>query len=394
MVEGFKAGFRGLVNKAVSEGRNDGAMGAIRGFGEGIADAIVRPVVGMADGLSALAQGISNELVGYTAWTQLRPARAFSRAGADLSQVVLVPLNVTEAAVQDFVLKEAKREGESDDALLSVTFTFTSDHDKLSGDRKSSDHFQSSDLGPVTRCPNLLVLTEKFVYLLEMKLCGDSVEEWQPSDALGVIWRHRYGDISHCSVDPQSSVVRLFLYRQVVGPCVCCASPDVAIQAYAALWRLAHRMGTPASMISPDMLLVLAHSYESAAAAGGGIADQGDSSSMDPTGVSGTGLTAVGDTAPRSDETTARRSVLQGSNDTPGSIMAPLTPYRFGAANSITVPPVKLAEEEILRKAAWMFVQASLVIEFLLRGWREISSSRFALFLPFFNSSAKPVQRS
>jgi len=66
---GVTAGITGLVTQPIQEGRKSGAMGFMKGMGMGIAGVAVKPVLGLTDGLSSIATGLTQQINNDTSST-------------------------------------------------------------------------------------------------------------------------------------------------------------------------------------------------------------------------------------------------------------------------------------------------------------------------------------
>ena len=75
----------GLVTKPFEEARKSGVQGFFRGVGLGLIGAAVKPVMGLTDGLTSLASGISKSVGEASVYVQVRPARAMERSAAEVT---------------------------------------------------------------------------------------------------------------------------------------------------------------------------------------------------------------------------------------------------------------------------------------------------------------------
>jgi hypothetical protein len=64
VLSGIGSGISGLVTRPVEEGRKSGAVGVIKGVGLGAVGLFTKPVLGISEGVEAIAQGVSSQ-VGY-----------------------------------------------------------------------------------------------------------------------------------------------------------------------------------------------------------------------------------------------------------------------------------------------------------------------------------------
>ena len=103
VVSGFTSGLKGLIYQPLAGAQSSGAKGFVKGLGLGVAGAVVKPTLGIADGFTSAATGISNEVGFTTRVLRARPARAFQRSDTDPTVRVLTALNVAAAEAQEIV---------------------------------------------------------------------------------------------------------------------------------------------------------------------------------------------------------------------------------------------------------------------------------------------------
>jgi hypothetical protein len=133
VVSGFSSGITGLVTKPFEEGRKGGAVGFLKGVGQGLIGVAVKPVMGVTEGISTIAQGINQSVNSQVGTVHVRPKRAFYRRDPDvLDELILVPLNKFQADAQNFIEKRALKKNYSDQYIMAVSLGFSSD--KLSPD--------------------------------------------------------------------------------------------------------------------------------------------------------------------------------------------------------------------------------------------------------------------
>ena len=106
VISGISSGVSGLFRKPIEEGAKGGMLGFVVGVGKGVVGVAVKPVLGVADGITSVAQGISNQVSNAVAITRMRPMRALERLEDDFRQLVVVPLDIRCAEAQDFVNTE------------------------------------------------------------------------------------------------------------------------------------------------------------------------------------------------------------------------------------------------------------------------------------------------
>jgi hypothetical protein len=77
VVTGVGSGITGIVTKPMEGAKKDGALGFMKGVGKGVIGVALSPIVGITDGIAAVAHGLSSQVVPGTTQEQLRGARLF-----------------------------------------------------------------------------------------------------------------------------------------------------------------------------------------------------------------------------------------------------------------------------------------------------------------------------
>lgn len=232
VVSGFKSGVTGLFTKPFEEAQKDGALGFVRGVGMGVFGAAVKPVIGVTDGITHMAQGISNELSDSVERKHFRPPRAFARSEADPTELILTRFDASAAYCQAFVIQKAARVN-IEDTFVGVVLL----------DKKQE-----------TR----VILSEKFLY-------------WNVSRER--LWSRPWTSISHCTLIPPQTV-GIITYESAgtnSSVPITCKNVTIAAELYEALARNAFRMGNPGGVISTDAVF-------SARSVAGGSMRSGDAS--------------------------------------------------------------------------------------------------------------------
>lgn len=111
ILSGFAAGVTGLFTKPMEAGARGGVAGFLYGLGQGVVGVAVKPVLGVTDGITSIAQGISNQVSNAVAVTKLRNARALERLDSDHSVLVVGPFDVRAADAQEFIKSHANSSG-------------------------------------------------------------------------------------------------------------------------------------------------------------------------------------------------------------------------------------------------------------------------------------------
>lgn len=246
MLSGFASGLVGLVSKPIQEGKKHGAIGFVKGIGIGMADAVLKPVLGVSDGIALAAQGVSNQYSDVMKVQHVRPARAFGRALIDFSLLQLVPVSVRMAYAQKFV-----RQSGFSDAFLLAAF------------------LDDSNFNEEIQIDESIIISEKFVY----RIGTSGKPQWSLS----------FNDMSHCTLNSDYSV-GLVTYRSSAGgspsrnpsppapnDIVLIHPPAMPTQEQTQEWVLAvyralasnsSRMGSPSSVLDADVVAEMMHSTD------------------------------------------------------------------------------------------------------------------------------------
>ena len=118
---GFASGITGLVTRPYEEGKKGGAVGFMKGIGLGVAGVVTKPILGVTDGLASVVHGISNQVSDAIVIKLARPPRAFERSATDVSDKVLVPLDLASAYAQEYVLRSARKGGYCDSLISHIS---------------------------------------------------------------------------------------------------------------------------------------------------------------------------------------------------------------------------------------------------------------------------------
>lgn len=309
---GFSSGLSGLVTKPIEEGRKSGAVGVAKGIGLGLVGAVAKPVMGLTDGIANVAHGVSNQMSEKVSVKNARPARALERSAADVSDLVLMPMDLMAARVQQYLLQKAKREV-ADDAYVAMHLVDT--HSPPESVAVASSDSSSTGGGSVGARPHKLVaVSENYLTMLLLDAANEIAAE--------PLWRWRLGDVSHCIFQQDFNCIEFIVYKggsASVGPSVSCGSRANALHLYKTVYLVASKLGSPSSMVPPDVIAASESSAVILAAPGAGGGSQG---LVVPSGC----LAVV---------------ALQG-----------LDGYKFGSANKNKFQTISLSEAEVLERGA------------------------------------------
>ena len=225
---GVTSGITGLVTNPYQQGKKDGALGFFKGVGMGLVGVAVKPVLGVADGITSVATGLTQQAADAAiSVSRARHARTFGRSAHDPSALVLSPIDLFACEAQHYVLRRATRRGYKDQFVASVSLGFM----------RSSLPRQDAAYG--------VVISESYVFLL--------------NKAFEPIWESALSDISHVVFkgDKYRASVEFVLYQSggaTERREVACATRSHGLHLYSELAKLAGQMGNPAAVVDPDKL--------------------------------------------------------------------------------------------------------------------------------------------
>lgn len=370
VVSGFQAGISGLVTKPFEEGRKGGAMGFLKGVGQGIIGVAVNPVMGVTEGISSVAQGINRSFANEVGTVHVRPKRAFYRRDPEvIDELVLCTINVFQAEAQNFVDKRALKKNYSDVFIAATTMGFP-----------------SASLGEDD--PYGLVLSRQFFYLVSPKF--------------KLLWVMQLSVISHIELNKLADgrftlkIVEYDLSPGLLPRQVVCLDKRAAADAYDTFVHFRRYFGNPNRMEPSENILELLGegkgdsskrrsmqigsgsgsvassprpglaSANAAAGVGsviGSVSSPSLASSDSPPLPISPGPSTPrlpggysGDESPAypSRPTSMARGV-SGSLSVPGPAAVP--EYIFGAANAARVDSDRMNERQILRRASDMLLE-------------------------------------
>ncbi|KAG5176382.1 hypothetical protein JKP88DRAFT_265414 [Tribonema minus] len=287
---GVYEGVSGIFTTPIRGAKNAGVGGFLKGVGHGVLGAVVKPVVGLSDGVVSVLQGVSNSSDNVVAKKPLRPRRALElMPGTSTMQAVLVPYSQAAAEAQELAYA-------LDDLYMG--------HALL---------------------PNgmLLVFGEKKIIMVQQREDGKK-KTFSPT------WQA----ISHAEVTQQGIV--LLTYE---GPRIGLSIPDLEqrVTVYRQLLAHADAMGNPTRM--PSVCDVF-----------GAAAASGTSS----TDVSAAAFWARNEESPSAtgeDSEALRRGSNSAMQNLTSAVTASLDAYTFGRANRNAVPFERLTEAGLIARA-------------------------------------------
>lgn len=284
----------GLVSKPIEEASKTGIHGFFKGLGLGLIGAAVKPVIGLSDGLTSVAQGISNQVDPGLKTSHVRPPRALEPSPIDPSILMVVPLNLEAAFAQEFVFHRAKQ-NHYDDAFLRYI--------------------------PLESKGEAIILSSVYVY-------------WRRKASL---WGRVWANVSHCVYMTDAVGIMLYSGGKNGGASLVtipCKSIATAKRVYAALAENTARMGNPSNVIPVDIVMKVG------TGTGGG-------SSLSPSGSREQDLHTLLRDGRRITQSTSEvlRQVVDESQ------LGALDGYRFGAANGAVLTQITGSEDDILKRA-------------------------------------------
>jgi hypothetical protein len=346
IVNGFTSGMTGLISKPLEEASKSGISGFFKGLGLGVIGAAVKPVVGITDGLSNLAFGISSQIDPDFRYSHSRPQRAlepsFFDASSDASSSisdnvnrVIVPLSLDAAYGQEFVLKRAEDKNYEDSFLSFI---------------------------PLVNEGEAVILSTVFIYWIQGGRRAFN-------NTVGIEW----ANVSHCRW-MQDCCVGFMLYSgkdELIS--IPCGNKEIMRKVYSALVMNAYRMGNPSKVVSLDLI------------------DLNESTFSEISFSS-----SVSDNAVASNKSMFHNLLHEAAN------VGILDGYRFGSANGHSFLDISGSEAELLSKAnhsihrgynSWQQVDEFMCK--LIWDWgcihANLAASRCCVAL-FINKSDSPIQ--
>eukprot|EP01033_Poteriospumella_lacustris_P006747 gene6747-4866_t len=305
------------------------------------------PLVGLTDGISSIAYGISTEVDPNNIFIHVRPPRALEPSPLDPSNWILVPLNLDAAFAQEFVMKRAIQH-KYDDRFLTYV--------------------------PLAHKDEAVILSEVYIF-------------WRRKKNL---WGRVWANISHCV--PLGTGLGIMLYsgalqgkaELVVIPC---GSTVTLRRLYTAVAQNVHRMGNPAK-VTPAALVdwsaqgqlipnVVQHPSSSATSASFSFSSSASSSSA--TAATTMGLSRSSG-AVDLDAHQQHQQLLQQQQQQlmlesehyrrllrDASLLSELDGHRFGSVNSKALsPPLNgMTEADVLTRVQQSIQRGS-------RSWKEV----------------------
>ena len=230
LIGGISSGVSGLFTKPFQEGSKGGVLGFMSGLGQGLVGMAVKPVLGVTDGISSIAQGISNQVSSAVAINRMRNARAFERAEYNRRHLILTPIDIIAADAQEYIRLEARSNGRL--ALETTSGMYNN--------RLSEDYI---GYVPLDDSGQILILSNLFLY-------------WRRSNSVS---KFLWANISHVVHQWSSSGdtgLKVILYNQnmlrqnfLLIPIL---SQSRINKAYKMLFNCSYLMGNPLATISLD----------------------------------------------------------------------------------------------------------------------------------------------
>jgi hypothetical protein len=193
----------------------------------GALGAVVKPVMGVSDGIANVAHGISNQVSDKKFVTYFRPPRALVRSPLDFASCIITPFDASMAAIQDFVLKDKPMT--IDDAYVASVVVL-----------RSKD-------------PRTDIVTEVVVAITECNIFNMTIDK---SGQIKKNWRLNFDtEVSHCIQNARGrsvEIVRRSDQETMKGKYeIICNSAELTQRVYAILYQLAGKMGSPGKMAAP-----------------------------------------------------------------------------------------------------------------------------------------------
>ena len=166
--------------------------------------------MGITEGLTSVAHGISSQVDPNSRFVHVRPPRALEPSPIDPSTLEIVPFSIDAAYAQEFVMKRA-RENNYEDSFLSYI--------------------------PLDMIGSAVILSNLYIY-------------WRKVNSL---WGRVWANVSH--VIYMTDGVGIMLYSGKVDLVIIpCGSKEITKKLYSALVLNTHRMGNPSKVVPLDLI--------------------------------------------------------------------------------------------------------------------------------------------
>lgn len=202
---GVSAGLTGLVTNPYEQGKKEGALGFAKGVGMGLVGVAVKPVLGVSDGITSVAEGFSQQVADESiSRSHVRARRAFERADHDFDARVITKLSIFGSMAQQVIHARAAAGGYKDEYVGSCTLGFNWQQTvqtagaTVTGSGKTATVVSSSPFG--------VAVSRKYVLLL--------------TGSLDLLWEIHFANLSHVEFSPSGGVysVEYALYEPAVAP--------------------------------------------------------------------------------------------------------------------------------------------------------------------------------
>ena len=193
-------------------------LGFVRGVGLGVLGAAVKPMLGVTDGIASLTHGLLSPFSASDGPARVRPQRTFERSSVDITDLVLVPLNIEASHAQEFVLERAKKHHFHDAFLKFVPLGYG----------------------------EAVVLSEVYIY-------------WKRGGGRG-LWGRAWSDISHVFFIGEAVGIMLYgASAKEESISIPCSNRARAVQLYSALYDNSFRMGNPGNVAPVEVVTQMNH---------------------------------------------------------------------------------------------------------------------------------------
>jgi hypothetical protein len=299
-VSGLSSGITGLVTKPLEEGRKTGALGFIKGMGQGLVGAAVKPVMGVTEGISNVATGISNQFSDAIGCQQVRPARAFLKRDLKDSDLILIPLDLFSAKAQAFINDRATSKTYKDEFIVALALGFRPNVNE--------------------KHPYGLVLSSKYFAVVN-----------RSCECLQLFPVAKISHVTLIKIAEDRYALEIVEYDEATSPelrRIPCAVKDSALDAYRKLYHFRAYFGNPSAMQPVEEAVQTIHALS--ADNGSSPADSSSATSPRPLTLSPEATAAV------------RHQAL-------------LVQYTFGAANKMKPRSDRMNASQLFQTAAARF---------------------------------------
>jgi hypothetical protein len=113
-------GVTGIVTKPLEQSRQGGALGFMKGLGQGIIGAVASPIIGVTEGVSTIAHGVTSQIEGKEALKPRHPPRAYMQSYSADKALILVPYDMKTAKAQASMAATSEADKSSKEQFMTL----------------------------------------------------------------------------------------------------------------------------------------------------------------------------------------------------------------------------------------------------------------------------------